>query len=106
MRRKNNKVTVTPFHEAVGIALNKQTSKLLGYAKIETVDKFAYRVKSFLTHEFNPMLGLVGSVNAYLNRLKLSGRSASYIRCVKSVLTRFVASLPTCQLSMFSGVTK
>jgi hypothetical protein len=92
------------FGEAVTIALKNVMSEMSGRAKNESVKKFESRIKSFLGHEFKPMLGLVGSIQAYLNRLKLAGKSASYIRGMKSVLNSFMAYLPTCQID-FSGVT-
>jgi hemin uptake protein HemP len=101
---KDVKKATIPFSQAVSIALRNVTSEMLERAKSESVKKFESRVKSFLGHEFNPSLGLVGSIQAYLNRLKLAGKSASYIRGMKSVLNSFMAYLPTCQID-FSGVT-
>ena len=95
---------IIPFGQAVSIALRNVTSEMLERAKSESVKKFEYRIKSFLGNEFKPSLGLVGSIQAYLNRLKLAGKSASYIRGMKSVLNNFMSYLPTCQID-FSGVT-
>ena len=105
MKRKP-KVKILPFHEALHVALTRKMNELAGRAKADSVRTFECRVKSFLSHEYNPSLGLVGSIQAYLNRLKLAGKSASYIRGMKSVLNSFMAYLPTCQICMFSGVTK
>jgi hypothetical protein len=105
MSKRKVKVKVLPFHEAIHVALSHKMSELAGRAKRESVSKYEYRVKSFLSHEYQPSLGLVGSIQAYLNRLKLAGKSASYVRGMKSTLNGFLACLPTCQISMFSGVT-
>ena len=98
------KTVIIPFSQAVSIALKNATSEMLARAKVESVKKFESRVKSFLGHEFKPSLGLNGSILAYLNRLELAGKSASYIRGLKSVLNSFMAFLPTCQID-FRGVT-
>lgn len=104
MRRKV-KVPIPTLSQAVAIALSRKIQDMTGRAKCKSMAKFQSRVKLFLAKEFDPMLGLKQSVEAYLNRLKLAGKSASYVRGMKSTLYGFLAYLPTCQVD-FLGRAK
>lgn len=98
------KAQIATLREAVAIALSRKIQDMTGRAKCASMRKFCSRVKSFLRHEFVPMLGMVGSIEAYLNRLKMAGKSNSYVRGMKSTLYGFLAYLPPCQTDFLGGV--
>jgi len=98
------KASIPTLREAVAIALSRKIQDMTGRAKCESMDKFCSRVKLFLRNQFDPMLGLVGSIETYLNRLKMAGKSTSYVRGMKSTLYGFMACLPTCQIDFLGGV--
>lgn len=91
------KVKVLKFGEAVNVALIRKGKEKGITDKTKKEDNC--RLRSFLSKHFNASLGLSGSIQAYLNNLKVAGRSASYIRRMRGLLGQFMAYLPTCQLS-------
>lgn len=88
---------VLKFGEAINVALTRKGKERGITDKTKNEDNC--RLHSFLSKHYNASLGLVGSIQAYLNNLKAAGRSASYIRRMRGLLNQFLAYLPTCQLS-------
>jgi hypothetical protein len=97
------RVKVLRFEKAIEVSLSRKMNERGITDKTKKED--VCRLNSFITKHYNASLGLVGSIQAYLNNLRTAGRSASYIRRMRWLLGQFMAYLPTCQLSMFSGVT-
>lgn len=91
------KVKVLMFGEAVNIVLIRKGKERGITDKTKNEDNC--RLRSFLSKHYVPRLGLVVSIQTYLNSLKAAGRSAGYIRRMRGLLNQFLAYLPTCQLS-------
>lgn len=97
-------VTLPTLSQAIDHALCAFLGAVGGRVKSTSLKRYNNRVKLFLRDGFDPKMGLRGSVELFLTRLKQANYSTSYVRAMKSVLYGFLAHVPTCQLS-YLGVS-